>query len=487
MSLERYKDFIPDWEKFCKVVATPQSPTIRVQTSRVAPAQLVERLQRQGFRLEALPFPPHFYRVAHAPYSIGKTLEHWLGLFYIQEAVAGIAACALGLEPGSLVLDLCAAPGGKTTQLCDLAGPGAVVISSDSDAKRLRALSGNVCRMGCLNAIVLQADGRTFPEGSAFDAVLVDAPCTAEGNVRQDSSVRGDPPARLRAHLASLQESLLRRAVRLVRPGGAVLYVTCTFAPEENEAVVSRVLGDAPVAIEPIELSIPHEPGWTRFGAAAFDSRLVDARRIYPYHLDSGGLFLARLRKTGHEGPKQTLPSVPAVLPDGKIDTAAAERRIERAHGFLSDHFGVSRETLQDLGWLVWGRHLAVHQCSRSPLETWRPGKHWRLLGCGFRALTPWKNAERPTSYFLSRLQEAIRQRRVALTPAEWEKLLSGQRVFRKGASEGFVALCLEDEILGSGLVRLHQSAEGGGSLQHLIGAERARTLRDVLSIRRGG
>ncbi|NIP56747.1 MAG: RNA methyltransferase, partial [Gemmatimonadetes bacterium] len=135
------------------------------------------------------------------------------------------------------------------------------------------------------------------PEGALFDRVLVDAPCTGEGTLRRRGGRPPEPSDSFVAHLGRVQRALLEKAVRLTRPGGTVLYVTCTFAPEENEAVVSDILRSHPVELEPLELPVPHARGLARFGDARFDPRLEGAARIYPHHLDSGGLFLAKLRK----------------------------------------------------------------------------------------------------------------------------------------------------------------------------------------------
>jgi len=296
MTLDRYRQLIPDWEAFVRTARAPEATTFRVGNRRSTGA-VVSDLERRGFDIEPVVELDGFFRVRRAPFPVSKTLGHWLGDYYIQQAVTGVAAPALGARPGERILDLCAAPGGKTTHLADLMADSGIVVAADSDSNRLRALLANVYRLSHPNVLVVETDGRFFPAGALFDRVLVDVPCSAEGNVRRHGGeIRPRDPS-FSAHIAAIQRALLSRALELVRPGGVVLYVTCTFAPEENEAVVDEVLGEDSWALEPIHLDLPHAPGLTAFDGRSYRDDLSLAWRIYPHHLDSGGLFLARIRR----------------------------------------------------------------------------------------------------------------------------------------------------------------------------------------------
>ena len=271
----------------------------RVRVGRIQEDTLLARLREQGFRLRPLDGMPGFHQVESEPYPVSMTFEHWNGLIYVQQASTGVAAPALGPKPGERVLDLCSAPGGKTAHAAELMEDGGCLVASEISESRIRGLLGNMYRLGHTNVLAVAGDGREFPGGASFDRVLVDAPCTGEGTLRRRG---GRPPRQSRSFLGyvtSAQHSLLTRAIQLTRPGGVVLYVTCTFAPEENEAVVSRILSEQPVELEPLDLPVPHAPGLTSFEGERFDPRLERAARVYPHHLDSGGLFLAKLRRTG--------------------------------------------------------------------------------------------------------------------------------------------------------------------------------------------
>ncbi|MDR5694950.1 MAG: RsmB/NOP family class I SAM-dependent RNA methyltransferase [Armatimonadota bacterium] len=478
MVWERYRGIIGDWEKFWEFARRPQPRTLRIQTGRIPPDRVVERLEAQGFRLEPLPFPPHFYRIVHEPFPISKTLEHWLGFFYVQESVMGLVAWALlGPTRPQSILDLCAAPGGKTTHLADILQEG-TVIASDISARRIRALASNVLRTGCLNVMIVQSDGRLFPQGALFDVVLVDAPCSAEGNLRNDPAVLREPSRGYRRQVTNLQEALLRRAVSLVRPGGTILYVTCTFAPEENEAIVDRILREAPeLDIEPIDLPIPHEPGLLEFLDMSFDRRLREAWRVYPYHMDSGGLFMVRLKKTGRPQTDVPLPEPPLVFPGATLREEEAQKKMKMAISSLQEEFAVDGRILENLRWLVAGRTIWVHRCEAWPVALWKPGGAWKLVSCGIRAFSEWKGGYRPTSWFLQWLGPHLKARKLFLEEVEWVRLLAGQFVEARGLENGFVALGFEGCVVGLGIAR-------GGRIRHMLPVERAAQLQEILALR---
>lgn len=508
MALERYREIVPDWSDFLDAVERPEPTTFRVRRGRIDPERLAERLREKGFELETVGGTDGFYRVLGAPYPVSKTLEHWLGLFYIQQAATGLAAPALDPRPGERVLDLCAAPGGKTAHLAERMDDRGTLVAADVDDRRLRALLGNLYRTGYPNVLVVQADGRTFPGGPAFDRVLVDAPCSAEGNVRDRGGEIPERDPSFTEYVTGLQEALLRRAVEVARPGGSVLYVTCTFAPEENEAVVDRVLRDAPVTVEPLALQVPHAPGLVRFGDERFDPRLRGAVRIYPHHLDSGGLFLARLRRTDGSAGEAAgsdpaavgaagdgVPTgagradgwhpVPSVFPDEKEERESddrdrrerAEDRIERAREGLHHRFGVPEGALAAGGWIVRGKSVWMHRCDAWPVPSWDGSADWRVLSLGLRALkrdprTP--AGERPTSDLLRRLDGLVERNVVTLERSELFRLLDREPRERPDLDDGFVAFRHEGRILGRGWV--HR-----GTLRNEISKTRSKRLASFL------
>ncbi len=296
--MERYREIMDDWEAFQEALERPLPTVIRTNTLRIEPVELRHRLTRKGFDLQPLPWDPTCFQV-RGEIPIGNTLEHWLGYFYVQEATQLFPVKALDPQPGERLLDLCAAPGGKTTQIATHMRDEGLVVANDASAKRIQALLANVYRLGVRCVVVTECPGEQFPGRALFDRVLVDAPCSAEGVARRYPHLRQGAALGTIQRLAALQKRLLTRALELVRPRGIVVYSTCTLAPEENEGVVSHVLERGLAELLPYEPPVPHARGLERFGSLAFGPELKKAVRFYPHHFDSEGGFLAVLRRPG--------------------------------------------------------------------------------------------------------------------------------------------------------------------------------------------
>jgi NOL1/NOP2/sun family putative RNA methylase len=488
-SLERYRSIIADWPDFTAAACRPEPTVFRVRTGRIAEADLLDRLASSGYGVRALPGLPGFHRVEREPRPISLTREHWDGLLYVQQASTGVAAPALGPRPGERVLDLCAAPGGKTTHMADMMDDSGCLVASEISESRIRGLLGNVYRLGHTNVLVVAGDGGAFPEGALFDRVLVDAPCSGEGTLRRR---RGRPPTQSRSFLGfvtNAQRRLLERAIRLTRPGGTILYVTCTFSPDENEAIVDDALTRLPVELEPLDLAVPHAPGVTLFEGKRFDSRLEGAARIYPHHFDSGGLFLAKLRRlddgtvpSADANPGASAASgvgtragdgwshVPASFPDesssgsskegpaAPVDVCRAEREaaaaIELGISEIGGRFGSSRD-LRAAGWTLRGGRLWLHTLDEWPLASWT-ANGWRAISVGLRAIEfDSRGRPRPTNDFLRWLGHDVTERVVDLDLSALRSLLRRETVPTDVDERGPIALRHGGDVVGRGAVTL--------------------------------
>ncbi len=228
----------------------------------------------------------------------GHTLEHYLGLLHVQEEVSLVPPEVLGARPGERVLDLCAAPGGKTARIAVHMQNHGTLVANDVRSARLRALRANCERLGVTNVLITLIDGTRFPvESSGFDRILLDVPCSCEGNLRATPGVAGRPAVPMVAGRSGLQATLLGRAWKLLAPAGALVYATCTFAPEENEVVLDYVLGDDAV-IEPIGLpALEFAPGVDRWQGRRLRPDCSNLARFWPHLNDTGGFTVARIRK----------------------------------------------------------------------------------------------------------------------------------------------------------------------------------------------
>lgn len=230
----------------------------------------------------------------------GASLAHALGAFYLQEASAMVSAAVLNAQPGERILDLCAAPGGKTTQLAFAMRGQGVLISNEPIPNRAKMLAENLERLGVVNVIATNE----YPERLAakwpnfFDAVLVDAPCSGEGMFRREPASRDEWNPRAPEGCAKRQTGILDCAAEMLRPGGRLIYSTCTFNRTENEGTIAAFLDRHP-EFAPEEFSLP--------GLGISQSGML---RVWPHLARGDGHFVARLCKGGEPDlPVKSKPS----------------------------------------------------------------------------------------------------------------------------------------------------------------------------------
>ena len=230
---------------------------------------------------------------------------HEAGVYYLQEASAMAPVALLDPQPGEWVCDLCAAPGGKTTQIAGrMAGEG-FLLCNEINPKRARILSRNIERMGVGNALVTNEHPEKLSQRLAgcFDKVLIDAPCSGEGMFRKEEAAVTDWSQETVEMCARRQQEILNSGARLVRPGGRLVYSTCTFAPEENEQAVAAFLESHP----DFAMEAANAPWFTPAGEGAF--------RLWPHKLLGEGHFAAVLRRLGDAEREEPAPIQGQKLP----------------------------------------------------------------------------------------------------------------------------------------------------------------------------
>ncbi len=221
---------------------------------------------------------------------------HEAGVYYLQEASAMSAVALLDPQPGERICDLCAAPGGKTTQIAGRMGGQGFLLCNEINPKRAKILSRNIERMGVANALVTNEHPQSLADKLAgyFDRVLIDAPCSGEGMFRKEEAAVTDWSQETVQMCARRQSEILHSGAQLVRPGGRLVYSTCTFAPEENEQAIAAFLQAHPE----FSLEQTDAPWFTPVGEGQF--------RLWPHKLLGEGHFAAVLRKT--DGPSREIP-----------------------------------------------------------------------------------------------------------------------------------------------------------------------------------
>lgn len=292
--LDRYREVVPDWTAFSDAASRSLPWDGHVNTLRAAPDDVARRLEERGISIRFAQWDPALFRASH---PIGATLEHWLGLYYVQEAVQAAPVLALDPRPGERVLDLCAAPGGKSVHIAGRMQNTGLLVVNEPNGRRQQALLANLNRAGAWNVAATEYRGQDMPLGEAFDRVLVDAPCSAEGTLRKAHALRDGASKQTIDRLSRLQVRLILRAFDLVRIGGTLVYSTCTFAPEENEVVVAALLSQRRALIVSPGFGFPCSPGLDAWEGSSFPESMKDCVRIYPHQLDSGGGFVALIRR----------------------------------------------------------------------------------------------------------------------------------------------------------------------------------------------
>ena len=252
------------------------------------------------------PFCPTAFTTA-PDFKPGRHPWHHAGVFYAQEPSASAPAALLDVHPGMKVADLCAAPGGKTSQLAEALQGQGLLLANEFVAARAEILRQNLERMGVTNAVITNEDTANLAKAlpGVFDRVLVDAPCSGEGMFRKDEAVIGTWTPKRPDFFADLQREITSNAVKMLRPGGLMMYSTCTFAPQEDEGTVSFLLENFPemelIEMEGYEGFSKGNPVWGNG-----DPEIEKTVRIWPHKMNGEGHYLALFRKKGEAIPYET-------------------------------------------------------------------------------------------------------------------------------------------------------------------------------------
>ena len=321
-------------ERYDALYAAPSESAARgvtVSALRTTPEAFAAQAD---FPVEPSLFCRAGFVVKDAAFKPGRHPYHHAGVFYSQEPSASSAAPLLGVRPGMRVLDLCAAPGGKSSQLAAALGGQGLLVSNEFVAARAEVLKSNLERMGVANAVILNEDtGRiaaALPE--FFDRVLVDAPCSGEGMFRKEAVAVTQHCEALVKQCAELGAQILDNAAALLAPGGEMIYSTCTFAPEEDEGQVAAFLARHPEfaladVFGRVDYSFGSAGEANRTGGLPLDVSKV--RRIWPCQ-GGEGHFMARLVKTG---TPRTLPPEGEYTPEEQLWLAAAAEAGKKGKG----------------------------------------------------------------------------------------------------------------------------------------------------------
>jgi len=295
VAFEIYKHIIPDFSLFQENLKNPFPVHLRMNRLLANPSKVVRALRKKGISLTRVSQEYDTLYTARALPHPGNLLEYFLGYIHPQAITSALAAMALWPRKHTLVLDMCAAPGGKSAHLADLMENTGCMVCNDLYATRQVSLGHTLSRLGVRNAVVTGYQAQEFPLRQQFDYILADVPCSCEGRFRKISENTQYREETGKSRLPDIQKKILLRGFDLLKENGEMLYATCTYNPAENESVVNFLLSHRDADLLPIDLGIVFEPGLREWNNETYDERLTRTARFYPHQIDSVGFFMARI------------------------------------------------------------------------------------------------------------------------------------------------------------------------------------------------
>lgn len=353
--LAQMRQALPDPFALDAFIAACQRPlrrSLRVNTLKISVADFLMLVAPYGWQLTPVPWCEEGFwieRDDEEALPLGSTAEHLSGLFYIQEASSMLPVTALFADGNTpdRVMDVAAAPGSKTTQIAARMNNQGAILANEFSASRVKVLHANISRCGISNVALTHFDGRVFgaalPE--AFDAILLDAPCSGEGVVRKDPDALKNWSVASNLEIAATQRELIDSAFHALRPGGTLVYSTCTLNRDENEAVCLWLQAQYPDAVEFLPLN-------DLFPSASECVTPEGFLHVFPHIYDCEGFFVARLRKTS------AIESLPA--PTFKVGNFPFTPLKTREAAQIT--------AAANLAGLQWGDHLRLWQRDK---EVW--------------------------------------------------------------------------------------------------------------------
>ncbi|MDT3695930.1 MAG: RsmB/NOP family class I SAM-dependent RNA methyltransferase [Ignavibacterium sp.] len=344
-------------DKYLVFIKREPTQYIRVNTSKISRDELSSILvKKYQIKTEQVNNFENVLKVSEGQDRIGKTIEHILGFYYIQSLSSMLPPLVINPDHNDIVMDLCGAPGSKSTQLAELMNGKGTLIINEVDNERIKSLVFNLERMIVINASVIHSKGEVLSKiyNNYFTKVLVDAPCSGLGIIQKKGEVNKWWSLDHVQRLQQLQIRLLVSAIKMAKAGAEIVYSTCTLSVEENEMVIDKILEKYPVKLEQVKLPVPTHQAFTEYDNFKFNPELKKAVRVLPWEIDSDGFFLVKMIKTDKTdtNEKGALHQT-----DYKI-VESNHRTIKPYLDYVTEHFGVDKNTLDNYRFIFRGKDI---------------------------------------------------------------------------------------------------------------------------------
>lgn len=300
-----------DYENFERIIRTETPDSIRCNTLKISPEKLKERLEKKGWKINQ-PFKefPEIMILENRVYGgdLGKSKEHLLGYYYVQDISSMLPIMALKPKPEDIFLDLCSSPGSKTTQAASMMQNQGIIIANDNNLGRIKILASNLERCGVTNTMITKMDGAFLCQKLLkksklkFDKILVDAPCSGEGTLRKSPKTLLMWNEKFIKNLAGIQKKLVAEAIKILKVDGEMVYSTCTHAPEENEFILDFIINNFDIEVQEINLPLKLRIGICEWDGINLNKEVCKSKRLYPQDNNTEGFFLCKIKKLSEKG-----------------------------------------------------------------------------------------------------------------------------------------------------------------------------------------
>lgn len=428
----------PDYENYLASFECEAHQGLRVNTSKIS---VEDFLKISPYELKSVPWCPNgfYYEKTEKP---AKHPYYFAGLYYIQEPSAMTTASLLPVEEGDVVLDLCAAPGGKSTELAAKLNGTGLLVTNDISNSRAKALLKNIEVFGVGNALVTSEPpnelAKRFP--SFFDKILIDAPCSGEGMFRKQSNMTKAWESNGVDLFVGLQRSILKEAVTMLKPGGTIIYSTCTFSKEENEQSIEYLLSlDESLCIVELPMIEGFDIGHPEWGNTGNED-LTKCRRLWPHRIEGEGHFVAMVKKDVNLSQPVNAPVMDYTFTKDKLSKEAEEFIQSLDYPFDMSRFDVQKERV-------------FYIPKKMPFV-----KGLRILRCGLYMGDMKKNRFEPSQSLAMFLKSSEYPNTIKLHAEDERviKYLKGETIElteeeEKQAKDGMCLICVMDYPLGFG------------------------------------